>query len=354
MGFSFLHFEKRGEPLSLIDLKSMSLPEINAVIKELGQPEYRGKQVYSWLSKGVNSFEEMKNINKELCEKLQQKYTISYVKIEKKLQSSLDETVKYLFKLSDGEFIETVVMKYKHGYSICISTQVGCRMGCGFCASTIGGLSRNLTAGEMLSQITEAQRDLDIRISNIVLMGMGEPLDNYDNVLKFLALVSDDLGLNIGMRHISLSTCGIVDKIYELLEKKLQLTLSVSLHAPNDEIRDQIMPINKKWRVDELLTACKKYIKTTNRRISFEYTMIEGLNDSDECAILLSKKLKGLLCHVNLIPTNQVHLNKFNKSGTAKILHFSKILTNYGINVTIRRTLGSDINASCGQLKGEN
>ncbi|OJU12616.1 MAG: 23S rRNA (adenine(2503)-C(2))-methyltransferase [Clostridiales bacterium 43-6] len=334
------------------DLKSMTLPQLTEVVKGCGEPLFRAKQVFGWLQKGVHSFEEMGNVSKTLKEKLKENYYVSNVSIEKRLDSSVDDTVKYLYRLSDGEYIESVVMKYKHGYSICISTQVGCRMGCGFCASTIGGLCRNLTGGEMLSQITEAQNDLNIRISNVVLMGMGEPLDNYENVMRFLSLVSEEDGLHIGMRHISLSTCGVVDKMKLLEKEKLQITLSVSLHAPNDEIRSQIMPVNRKWGVVELLEACKSYIKTTSRRISFEYAMIYGINDSDACASELSKRLKGMLCHVNLIPANDVH-DQYTKSNVTQIHRFQYILENNGINVTVRRTLGSDINASCGQLRAE-
>ena len=259
--------------------------------------------------------------------------------------------IKYLFRLNDGELIESVVMKYKYGYTICVSSQVGCKMGCKFCASGIAGFVRNLTASEILSQVYTAQRDLNIRISHIVMMGVGEPLDNFDNVMRFLSLISDENGLNISMRNISLSTCGVVSGIYKLMEKKLQLTLSISLHAPNDAIRSNTMPVNDRWNIDELIKACKDYIKATNRRISFEYAMISGVNDSDECARELGKRLKGMLCHVNLIPVNSVKERDYKKSSDNRIAEFIKILEKYGINVTVRRTLGSDINASCGQLR---
>lgn len=334
------------------DIKSMTLPEIQGTCEEMGLPKFRAKQIYTWLQKyGVESFDEMSNISKDLRKLFNENYIICGCNIEKKLVSEYDGTVKYLYRLYDGEIIESVLMKYKYGYTLCVSTQVGCRMGCSFCASTIGGLVRSLNPSEMLSQIHTAQRDMNIRISHVVLMGMGEPLDNFDNVMRFLELVSDDDGLNLGMRNISLSTSGIVPKIYDLLEKNLQLTLSVSLHAPNDEIRSRIMPVNRKWGVDELLTACRKYASVTSRRISFEYAMINNVNDTDECAAELAKKLRGMLCHVNLIPANEVHENAYSRSTKERLERFSKILKDRGINVTTRRTLGGDIDASCGQLR---
>lgn len=334
------------------DIKSMTLPEIQETCEEMGLPKFRAKQIYTWLQKyGVESFDEMSNISKGLRKLFNENYIICGCNIEKKLVSEYDGTVKYLYRLYDGEIIESVLMKYKYGYTLCVSTQVGCRMGCSFCASTIGGLVRSLNPSEMLSQIHTAQRDMNIRISHVVLMGMGEPLDNFDNVMRFLELVSDDDGLNLGMRNISLSTSGIVPKIYDLLEKNLQLTLSVSLHAPNDEIRSRIMPVNRKWGVDELLTACRKYASVTSRRISFEYAMINNVNDTDECAAELAKKLRGMLCHVNLIPANEVHENAYSRSTKERLERFSKILKDRGINVTTRRTLGGDIDASCGQLR---
>ena len=334
------------------DIKSMNYSEIEEVVFSMGEPKFRAKQIYSWLQKNqVVDFDEMTNISKNLREKLKDNYEIYSCTIEKKLVSVYDSTVKYLFKLHDGEYIESVVMKYKYGYTICVSSQVGCKMGCTFCASTIAGFIRNLTASEILSQVATAQHDLNIRISHIVLMGVGEPMDNFDNVLRFLELVTDENGLNLSMRNISLSTCGVVDGIYKLLEKKLQLTLSISLHAPNDEIRSRTMPVNKKWNIDELLTACRAYTKATSRRISFEYAMISGVNDSDECAKELAGRLKGMLAHVNLIPVNEVKETGYKKSGEDRIKRFMQILTSYGINTTVRRTLGSDINASCGQLR---
>ncbi|MCR4925132.1 MAG: 23S rRNA (adenine(2503)-C(2))-methyltransferase RlmN, partial [Clostridiales bacterium] len=326
-----------------IDIKSMTLDELKESFAQINLPKFRAEQVYKWLQEqGVTSFDEMSNISKELRKQLSDKYIICNCSIEKKLVSEYDSTVKYLFKLNDSEFIESVLMKYKYGYTLCVSTQVGCKMGCSFCASTIGGFCRNLRPSEILSQIHTAQNDNGVRVSHIVLMGMGEPMDNFDNVIRFLNLVTDEKGLNISMRHISLSTCGVVDGIYKLLEKNFQLTLSVSLHAPNDEIRSRIMPVNKKWGVDELIEACKKYIAKTNRRISFEYAMIDGVNDTDECARELARLLKGMLCHVNLIPANEVRENDYKRSSKARLEKFSEILQSKGITTTIRRTLGSD------------
>lgn len=334
------------------DIKSYSLAELEReFVNELSLPKFRAKQVFKWLTLGVDSFDEMTDLSKELRNNISNLYYISVANVEKKLVSVYDDTVKYLFKFNDGEFVESVVMKYHHGYTICISTQVGCKMGCTFCATGRSGFSRNLSAGEMLSQIQSAQKDLNIRISNIVLMGMGEPLDNYGNVLKFLRLVSSEDGLNIGMRHISLSTCGIVDRIYDLEKEHLQLTLSVSLHAPNNEIRSKTMPINKRYPIEELLKACRHYAKETGRRISFEYAMISGVNDSDECARELARRLKGMLCHVNLIPVNGVEGTGYVKSKIQRQKAFINILADAGITATVRRTLGSDINASCGQLR---
>ncbi len=334
------------------DILSMSFDELACAIASLGEPKFRAKQIYSWLHKyTVTSFDEMTNISKALRQKLDDNFVIFSVTIEKKLISEYDDTNKYLFKLHDGEFVESVLMKYKYGYTLCVSTQVGCRMGCKFCASTLDGVVRNLTAAEILSQIYVAQRDNNIKISHVVLMGMGEPLDNYINVTRFLELITNEEGQNMSMRHISLSTCGIVPKIYDLMEKDLQLTLSVSLHAPTDEIRSSMMPVNNKWGVDELLKACKAYTDKTRRRISFEYAMVSGVNDSDECAKILAKKLGGILCHVNLIPVNEVKETGCKKSSRDRIESFSAILAKSGFAVTVRRKLGSDIDASCGQLR---
>ena len=297
------------------------------------------------------SLNEMTNIPSSLRGRLEEEYYIASCDIEEKYVSKADGTVKYLFRLFDGEYIESVVMKYKYGSTICVSSQAGCRMGCRFCASTIAGLKRNLTAAEIERQLHLAQKDLGVRISHIVLMGIGEPLDNFDNVMDFIKNVTDPKGLNISARNITLSTCGIVPRIYELMEKRLQITLTVSLHAPNNTIRDSIMPVNSKWDISELIAACRDYANTTSRRVSFEYTLISGVNDSDECALELAELLKGMLCHVNLIPVNDVTERKNTRSSAPRINKFAHILQKSGINATIRRTLGSDINASCGQLR---
>jgi len=335
----------------MIDLRSLEYGELEALLKDLGEPKFRTKQIFSWIMKGVEDFDEMTNISKGTRQKLMEVSFISKLKIKEKYISKLDGTVKYLFELDDGNCIETVVMRYKHGLSVCISSQVGCRMGCNFCASTIGGLYRSLTAGEILNQVIYAQKDIGERISNIVMMGIGEPLDNYDNVIKFLHNVNHPDGLNIGYRHISLSTCGLVDKIYKLAQENLPITLSVSLHAPNDEIRDKIMPVNHKYPVGELILACKKYIEKTTRRISFEYSLIAGVNDSIKEAHELAHLLSGMLCHINLIPVNHVEERDYKKGKTANIKAFCEELNSLGMNATIRRELGSDISASCGQLR---
>ncbi len=336
----------------LKDIRSMNYDELSSEILSLGFPKFRVNQIFSWVhNKCVFSFDEMTNISKDMREKLKENFYFSNCEINTKLVSKIDDTVKYLFTLSDGEYVESVVMKYKYGYSICISTQVGCKMGCTFCASAIGGFVRQLSTSEMLSEIYAAQRDLNVKINHLVLMGTGEPFDNYDNVIKMLSLITDEKGQNISMRHISLSTCGVVPKIYDLADKKLGLTLSVSLHAPNNRIRSMSMPINNKYDIDELLKACRYYANTTGRRISFEYAMIKGVNDSDECAIELANKLKGILCHVNLIPVNNVRETNYIKSSVSQQKKFIDILSSRGITTTVRRTLGSDINASCGQLR---
>lgn len=334
------------------DIKSLSYSELEKEIAELGLKSFRAKQIYSWLHKyGVSSFDEMSNISKDLRKRLDENYFIPVCEIENKYVSKIDSTVKYLFRLYDGEYIESVIMKYKYGYTICVSSQVGCKMGCRFCASTIAGFNRNLNASEIEGQIHAAQKDLGIRISNVVLMGIGEPLDNYDNVIKFFHNVNDENGLNISMRNITLSTCGIVPNIYRLIDEDLQITLTISLHAPNDEIRSKTMPVNDRWNIEELLTACRKYAEKTNRRVSFEYTLIKDVNDTRECAEELSQRLKGMLCHVNLIPVNNVEERKNIRSSDDSINKFMQLLKKNGINATIRRTLGSDINASCGQLR---
>ncbi len=338
--------------MSKIDIKSMTKDELCLALNEIGLPKFRADQIFSWLhQKGASSFDEMSNLSKQLRISLEERFEIRSCEIETKRISKEDGTVKYLFKLVDGEYVESVLMKYKYGYSLCVSTQVGCRMGCKFCASTLGGVIRDLTASEILSQIHMAQNDENIRVSHVVLMGMGEPFDNFENVKRFLFLANCEEGLGLSMRNISLSTCGIVPKIFELMDMNLQLTLSVSLHAPNDNIRSSLMPINNKYGVDELIKACRIYTKKTSRRISFEYSMISGVNDSDECAEELSKLLKGMLCHVNLIPVNNVRENNFVKSDDKRLKRFVSILEKNSVNVTVRRTLGKDIEASCGQLR---
>lgn len=335
----------------MIDLKDLEYTELEPFFMEMGEPRFRAKQVFEWLHRGVRSFDGMTNLSKATRAKLAEKSFISTLSIREKYISKLDGSIKYLFELQDGNCIESVVMRYKHGITICISSQVGCRMGCGFCASTIGGLYRNLTPGELLNQVIFAQEDIGERISNIVMMGIGEPLDNYGNVIKFLHNVNHSAGLNIGYRHISLSTCGLVDKIYELARENLPVTLSVSLHAPNDAIRSQIMPVNRRFPIAELMRACRAYIETTTRRISFEYALIAGVNDSLEQAEELARLVKGMLCHVNLIPVNKVEERQYEKSKAQTVRSFQQRLLDLGVNTTVRRELGSDISASCGQLR---
>ena len=334
------------------DILSFTFDELQNELENLGEKKFRASQVYKWLhADTVTNFDMMTNLSKQLREKLDENYYIAFAEPEKKLTSSLDSTVKYLFNLRDGEYIESVLMKYKYGYSICVSSQVGCKMGCKFCASTLNGVVRNLTSSEILAQVYTAQRDNNIKISHVVLMGMGEPLDNFDNVMRFISLITDEKGQDMSMRHISLSTCGLVPKIYELMNKNLQLTLSVSLHAPNDEIRSSMMPVNKKYNISALLNACREYTDFTHRRISFEYAMVKGVNDSPACAEELAKRLKGILCHINLIPVNEVKETGCKRSSKSDINAFLQILSSCGYAVTVRRELGSDINASCGQLR---
>ena len=340
------------------ELLSLLPEELEAWMVEAGEPKYRAKQIFPQLHRGI-LVDEMTNIGKALREKLHTSFDLSLPQVEKKLVSALDGTVKYLFSLSDGNCVESVVMRYEHGNTICISSQVGCRMGCKFCASTIGGRVRNLTVGELLGQVITAARDMGERISNIVMMGIGEPLDNYDNVISFLRLVNREEGINIGYRHISLSTCGLVDRIDQLAEENLPITLSISLHAPDDETRSAIMPINNRWGVDALLDACRRYFAKTGRRISFEYTLIAGKNDSTANAQKLARVLNAKLrsrtetmpIHVNLIPVNEVDETGFVRSGREAVAAFAKVLESRGIRATVRRKLGSDINASCGQLR---
>jgi len=333
----------------MIDIKSMTMEEIGAALKEMGEPAFRAKQVFVWLHKGVTSFDQMSNLSKSLREKLSAAYYITAPQVAMKQVSKLDGTVKYLWELNDGNCIETVLMQYHHGNTVCISSQVGCRMGCAFCASTVGGKVRDLTPSEILDQVLFTQIDSGLPISNIVLMGIGEPMDNLDNVLRFLELVNHADGLNIGMRHISLSTCGVVPGIERLGDLGLQLTLSVSLHAPDSETRNKIMPVNKAYDVEKLFDACHRYFKKTGRRISFEYAMIDGVNDSDAQADLIAKKIKGMPGHVNLIPLNDVRESPLKPS--KRISAFQKRLEKHGITATVRRSLGGDIDASCGQLR---
>ncbi len=334
-----------------INLRDLTYAELENFIKNHGEPSFRAKQIFKWLALGVASFDEMTNLSKALRETLSEEATVYLPEIEEKFLSRLDETRKYLLKLNDGNYIEAVLMKYHHGYTICISSQVGCLMGCKFCASTIGGKVRDLTPSEIIGQILAVQKDIGERISNVVMMGIGEPFDNFENVTKFLENVSHPDGLNIGHRHITLSTCGIAPKIKELVNVAPQITLSISLHATNDEMRNAIMPVNKKYNIKTLLDACNYYIEKTNRRISFEYTLISGVNDNLKTANELSRLLSGMLCHVNLIPVNTVRETGFKKSDKAQIEAFRLYLEKHKIPSTIRREMGSDINAACGQLR---
>ena len=334
------------------DILSLNLEELTNEMILLGQPKFRAKQIYRWLHKSfVTDFSQMSDISLDLRNVLNDNFVIFGCSIEKKLISEYDSTIKYLFRLNDGEYVESVLMKYKYGYTVCVSSQVGCRMGCTFCASTLNGVVRNLYPAEILSQIYTISRDNDIRVSHVVMMGMGEPFDNYDNVLKFLQLVTDENGVNLSMRHISLSTCGIVPAIYRLMQENLQLTLSVSLHAPNNELRSSMMPVNKKYPVEELIAACKEYTLNTSRRISFEYSLVKNVNDTEECALQLARLLRGMLCHINLIPVNEVTETGCKKSSPERVRRFADILASKGFNVTVRRELGADINAACGQLR---
>ena len=343
-----------------MNILSYTPDELKELMLSLGEPKYRADQIFTQLHKGL-SLDEMTNVGKSTREKLSGAADCRLMSIRRKLCSAIDDTVKYLFELSDGNCIESVVMKYEHGYTICVSSQVGCRMGCRFCASTLAGRVRDLEAGEILGQIISAQRDLGIRISNVVMMGIGEPLDNFDNVVKFLRLVNLPEGINIGYRHISLSTCGVVPGIYELAKLDLPITLSISLHASDDATRNDIMPVNRAWSIDKLLDACRDYYKVTGRRMSFEYTLISGKNDTVQSALslaeLLNSKLRsrkeGMPIHVNLIPVNEVTESGFKSSDRASVKRFAATLESKGIRATVRRTLGSDINASCGQLRRE-
>ena len=334
-----------------MNLRSLTLAELADLLKTMGQPAFRAKQVFTWLHRGIRSFDEMTDLPKTLRAALAEEYPLYTPQAVRRQESARDGTVKYLWRLSDGNCVETVLMRYHYGNTVCISTEVGCRMGCAFCASTLGGLVRRLEPAEMLDQVLFTQLDSGLPISHIVLMGIGEPLDNFDNVLKFLENVNSPLGLNISMRHISLSTCGLVPKIDALAEKKLQLTLSVSLHAPNNSVRDTIMPVNRAYPMEELIAACRRYYQATSRRISFEYAMIDGVNDTEYHARLLAKHARAVCAHVNLIPLNHVEERQFKPSTPGHMKAFIKILEDAGVNVTVRRKLGGDVDASCGQLR---
>ena len=333
------------------DIKSMNIQELEAALMELGEQRFRGKQVFSWLHQGVTSFDEMTNLSKDLRARLNELYYISVPVVERKQVSARDGTVKYLWRLRDGNCVETVLMRYKYGNTVCVSCEVGCAMGCAFCASTLGGLVRRLSAGEILDQVLFTQLDSGLPISRVVMMGIGEPLDNYDSVLRFLELVNHPAGINLSMRHISLSTCGLTERIDKLASLHLQLTLSVSLHAPDDETRNKIMPVNRTCGVDRLLKTCRAYEEKTGRRISYEYAMIAGVNDTPRHAELLCRKLRGSGSHVNLIPLNNVEESPLKPSAREDIRRFQQTLEQAGIQVTVRRSLGGDIDASCGQLR---
>lgn len=335
-----------------IDLRSLTLKELTPELEKMGEKQFRAKQIYGWLhQKQVTDFSEMTNLSKDLREKLKEKYIIKNLKIVEKLISKENNTIKYLFDIGDNVVIESVLMRYSYGNAVCISSQAGCRMGCTFCASTVDGLERNLLAGEMAAQIYEIQKDIGERVSNVVIMGSGEPLDNYENVMDFLEIIHSGEGSNLSHRHITLSTCGLVDKIYDLARENLQITLAISLHAPNNLIRQNTMPVARRYDFDSLIKAAKDYADSTKRRVTFEYALIKGVNDSGECAKELASKLKGIMCHVNLIPVNDVKENNYIRSSEENIKHFARILQSLGIETTIRRKLGSDINAACGQLR---
>ena len=333
----------------MIDIKSMTLEELAVWLKEQGEPAFRAKQIFKWLYRGAVSFDEMTDLSKPLRQKLKETALLTPPNVARKQESRQDGTIKYLWELADGNCVESVLMRYQHGNTVCISCQVGCRMGCAFCASTIAGKVRDLTPAEMLDQVLFTQIESGAPVSNIVLMGIGEPLDNFETVLRFLTLVNHPDGLNIGMRHISLSTCGLVEQIDKLAQYGLQLTLSVSLHAPDDETRSKLMPVNRSVGVEKLLEACRRYFEKTGRRISYEYAMIDGVNDADWQADLLAKRLRGAPAHVNLIPLNEVEESPLKPS--RRVAAFQKRLEGHGATVTVRRKLGGDIDASCGQLR---
>ncbi len=334
-----------------IYLPDMDISELQQFLQGMGQQKFRAKQIFSWIARGAADFDEMSDLSKQLRRELKLFAVVSGLNIRKKFVSSIDGTTKYLLELNDGNMIESVLMKYIHGYTACISSQIGCKMGCSFCASTIAGFRRDLTGGEMLEQILAIQRDSGVKVGNVVIMGIGEPFDNYDNVMRFLRLVHDPDGLNIGYRHITISTCGLVPEILRFSDENMQVNLAISLHAPNDQIRRKIMPVGRKYCIDKIIEACKIYTEKTKRRVTFEYALIEGTNDSLENAAELASRLRGLLCHVNLIPVNPVRETGYRQSGRRKIDEFAALLTIKGIETTVRRELGSDINAACGQLR---
>lgn len=335
-----------------MDIRNCNEEEMKEIAKEFGEKEFRGKQMFEWIhGKQIQDLDEMTNLSAEFRRRLKEKYRISGMEVLEKQISGKKDTIKYLFSLPDGNVIESVWMKYRHGNSVCISSQVGCRMGCTFCASTLTGLTRNLTAGEMLSQVYEIQRDTGERVSNVIVMGIGEPLDNYDNLIKFIKLLSSEKGIRISQRNITVSTCGLVEKIRELMKERLQITLAISLHAPNDEIRRETMPVARKYSIDEIFEVCREYFEMTGRRITFEYSMIRGINDKKEHAKELAERCRGLNCHINLIPLNEVKERNCLRSADSDIERFKIILEKNRINVTIRREMGSDIDAACGQLR---
>ena len=338
------HIEKKYLP-------DMDISELQQFLQGMGQHKFRAKQIFNWIARGAVDFDEMSDLSKQLRQELKLFAVVSGLNIRKKFVSSIDGTTKYLLELSDGNIIESVLMKYIHGYTACISSQIGCKMGCSFCASTIAGFRRDLTGGEMLEQILAIQRDSGVKVGNVVIMGIGEPFDNYDNMLKFLKLVHDPEGLNIGYRHITVSTCGLVPGILRFADENMQVNLAISLHAPNDQIRGRIMPVGRKYCIDKIIEACKIYTEKTKRRVTFEYALIEGVNDSPDNAAELASRLRGLLCHVNLIPVNSVQESGYRQSGRRHIDEFAALLTKRGIETTVRRELGSDINAACGQLR---
>jgi len=337
--------------LEKTDILSLSLSELEALLAEMGEKKFRAKQIFQWLHvKRVFDFEEMTDISVQLRQRLSEKFCVNRLFVQKKLESAIDNTVKYLYRLSDGNYVETVLMEYEYGHSICVSTQVGCKMGCRFCASAIAGYVRSLAPSEILMQIYETERSAGVKVAGVVLMGIGEPLDNFDNVVKFLSLVSHKDGNNLSLRHVTVSTCGIVPKIYELAEMKLQLTLAISLHSADNDRRSEIMPVNRTYNINELIDACRFYIEKTGRRITFEYAVIDGVNASEKDADKLAALLRGINCHVNLIPVNKVKERNYHTAGQG-VADFAKRLGRRGINATVRRTLGSDIEAACGQLR---